>query len=124
VQFPKLDQGIGNYPLVDYGNSTIETSQWFNESTGNGANPGLSWVELPEAKFGQASIGAIVTIPGANTTENPDQVLACTIDARWAQTTAILSFLGGPMIVSGTLANWLGGDNTNSTQMVNYYGRK
>jgi hypothetical protein len=109
VRFPRLDLGIENYPSIDYNNQTIGTRQWFDLLSGNGTNPGLSWVELPEADFGRASIGALVALPGANTKDNPDQVLACTVDARWAKTPATLSFLGGPMIVSGIPPNWLGG---------------
>lgn len=109
VQFPRLDQGLGNYPQVDYNNKTVGTRQWFDLLSWNGTNPGSSWVELPEADFGKTSLGAIIALPGANTKENPDQVLACTVDARWAKTTATVSFLGGPMIVSGIPNNWLGG---------------
>ncbi|KAE9365602.1 hypothetical protein N431DRAFT_488715 [Stipitochalara longipes BDJ] len=111
VQFPRLDQGIEKYPLVNYSSSTIGSQQWFDVATGNGSYPGLSWVELPEATFGRASVGAITALPGTktNTGENDGQIFACTIDARWANATSTISFLGGPMIVSGLPTQWLGG---------------
>jgi hypothetical protein len=111
IQFPRLDQGIEKYPLVNYSSTTIGSQQWFDAATSNGSNPGLSWVELPAAEFGRASVGAAVALPGTKTKTGEDggQILACTIDARWANATAAISFLGGPMIVSGTPALWLGG---------------
>jgi hypothetical protein len=112
LQFPRLDQGIGKYPLVNYNSTTIGSQQWFDLTTSNGSNLGLSWVELPAGAFGRVSVGAVVALPETktNTEESGGQVLACTIDARWANATATMSFLGGPMIVSGTPTQWLGGD--------------
>lgn len=111
IQFPRLDQGIGKYPLVNYSSTTIGSLQWFDAATSNGSNPGLSWVKLPAADFGRASVGAAVALPGTKTKTGEDggQILACTIDARWANATATISFLGGPMIVSGTPTEWLAG---------------
>lgn len=110
MQFPRLDQGIGNYPLVDYNSTAIGSQQWFDLSTGNGSNLSLSWVELPEADFGQSSIGSVVALPRANIIDKPGQVLACTIDARWAYATATVSFSNGPMMVSGLPNSWFSGE--------------
>ncbi|KAI9742975.1 MAG: hypothetical protein M1818_003270 [Claussenomyces sp. TS43310] len=109
VRFPRLDQGNGNYPLVKYNKSTIGSQQWFDVSTGQGSHPGLSWVELPQADFGQSSIGAVVALPWTDIAGKPGQVLACTIDARWADATATVSFLGGQMIASGSPTDWYTG---------------
>ncbi|KAF4624009.1 hypothetical protein G7Y89_g14168 [Cudoniella acicularis] len=109
VQFSRLDRGSGNYPLVSYGNTTTGSQQWFDAATGNGLSPSLSWVELPEADFGPSSVGAIVALPGTNTTRIAPQVLGCTVDARWANATTTVSFLGGPMITSGSPDNWFTG---------------
>jgi hypothetical protein len=111
LQFPKLDQGIGKYPLVNYSSATVGSQQWFDAATGNGSNLGLSWVELPGGDFGRASVGASAALPETKTNigENDGQVLACTIDARWANAIATVSFLDGPMLASGTPTQWLGG---------------
>jgi hypothetical protein len=107
VQFPRLDQALGNYPLIAYSNTTIGSQQWFDALTRNG--PSVSWIELPDTYFGRSSAGVVVAVPGANTSGIPDQVFACTVDARWAPATTTVSFLGGPMIASGVPAEWLSG---------------
>ncbi|KAE8441931.1 hypothetical protein EG329_004139 [Mollisiaceae sp. DMI_Dod_QoI] len=109
VRFSRLDQGARNYPLVEYNSTVIGSRQWFDSSTANGTTPSLSWVELSEADFGRSSIGAVVALPGINSTQNPDQVLACTVDARWANATTTISFLGGPTIASGLPTDWFVG---------------
>ena len=109
AQFPRLDQAAGRYPLVDYEGHAIGSQQWFDQSTKNGSNPNLSWVDLPEAQFGKASIGALVALPGSRTANNPNQTLSCTVDARWAYANATVSFLGGPDVVSGTPDGWFEG---------------
>ena len=106
LQFPRLDQGLENFPVVEFTNSTIGTLDWFNIVTGNGLNPSLSFVELPSASFGLSSIGAVVALPGINSANIPDQVFSCTVDARWANSTTVASFSGGPLVVSGSPADW------------------
>ena len=105
-RFPRLDQGMGRYPLVDYEADTIGSQSWFDNSTNNGSSTSLSWVDLPKAHFGQASIGAIIALPGAKLVSSPNQTLFCTLDARWGSTNATVSFLGGPDVVSGSPDNW------------------
>ena len=105
-KFPKLDQENGAYPLVDYESSTVGSQLWFTQSTDNGSKPSLSWVELPEANFGQTSLGAVVAIPGSEISNRPDQALSCTIDARWFHSNATVSFQGGPNIISGLPNKW------------------
>jgi hypothetical protein len=109
MQFSRLDKGLGNYPAAHTSNATLGSQQWYDFTTANGTIPGLSWIDLAEADFGQTSIGAAVALPGPTTKDNPNNIFACTVDARWAQTSAALSFLGGPMIVSGLPDNWLYG---------------
>lgn len=105
LQFPVLDRGLG-FPLVDLENSTLGSREWFASATGNGTTTGLTWISLPEATFGQSTIGAVVALPSVTGTNLPDQVLTCTVDARWANSTATISFLGGPLIVSGAPDAW------------------
>lgn len=112
MQFPRLDQGNGNYPLVDYNSTAIGSQPWSDLSTGNGSNPSSSWFELPEAHFGRSSIGAVVALARADLIDKPGQVLACTIDARWSSANATVSFSNGPMMVSGLPNRWfLGGQH-------------
>ncbi|KAL8748053.1 MAG: hypothetical protein Q9190_000138 [Brigantiaea leucoxantha] len=109
-QFPKIDQEANWYPLIDYKGSMIGSRQWFDQSTRNGSSPGLSWVDLAEDDFGQTSVGAVVALPAGQEVDSINQVLCCTIDARWAHANATVSFLGGPDMVSGSPKNWfLGG---------------
>jgi hypothetical protein len=107
VQFPRLDQAPGNYPLIAYNNTTIGSQQWFDEVTRNGSS--VSWIELPDTYFGRSSVGVVIALPRDNTSGIPGQVFACTVDARWAPATTTVSFLGGPMIASGVPTDWLGG---------------
>jgi hypothetical protein len=106
LRFPNVDPDEGGPLLVDLMNNALGSQEWFNDSTRNGAASGLDWIDLPAANFGRSSLGAIVSIPKANTSDAPDRVLACTVDARWANATAIGSFLKGPRIVSGFPADW------------------
>ena len=109
-QFPKIDQEANSYPLIDYKGSMIGSRQWFEQSTRNGSSLGLSWVDLAEDDFGQTSVGAVVALPAGQKVDSINQVLCCTIDARWAHANATVSFLGGPDMVSGSPKNWfLGG---------------
>jgi hypothetical protein len=109
IQFARLDQGSGNYPLIDYANATIGSQQWFDLVTNNRTNAAVSWVELPADSFGLSSIAAVVTVPGVNSTAIPDHIYSCTIDSRWANASATISFLGGPVITAGLPYNWFTG---------------
>jgi hypothetical protein len=63
-------------------------------------------VELPASNFGSTSIGAVVALPGNTVIGYTGQILTCTVDARWANSTAIASFTGGPMTVRGEPNDW------------------
>ncbi|KAK0103419.1 hypothetical protein ONS95_005443 [Cadophora gregata] len=100
VQFPRFDRG-SEYPLVQLEDDVVGTRRWFDSRTGNGTTVNVTWIDLPETTFGLSSLGALACIPGDNL-NSTDQVMACTIDARWANATASSSFLGGPLVVSGS----------------------
>jgi len=106
LKFPKIDEGSGSFPLLEFENSTFTSRDWYNQVTINGSTPNLAWVALPEATFGLSSIGGVVALPGSNTTSLEGQVISCTLDARWANSTATASFTGGPKVVRGEPANW------------------
>lgn len=105
LQFPRLDLGP-EFPLVNLENKTLGSADWFASSTRNGSTTNLTWISLPENRFGPLSIGAVAALPGDKSISLPDEVLACTIDARWANATAVASFLGGPLVVSGLPKEW------------------
>jgi hypothetical protein len=104
LRFLKIDQDLPIFPLIAIGNTTFGSAEWFASATSNG--PSLSWIELPESTFGQTSIGAIAALPPSNVSDTPGQVLACTIDARWANATATATFLKGPRVVAGLPDDW------------------
>lgn len=110
IRFPRVDQGDRDFPLIEYNSTIIGTQDWLEKSVGNEASPVLSWVDLPEGQFGRSSIGAVIALPKTNTSGNPSQVIACTVDARWAKATATSSFLDGPMSAAGIPDNWIIGD--------------
>ena len=62
---------------------------------------GLEFGRSPFEEFGATSIGAVVALPG-----DSDQLLACSIDSRWANSTATVLFLGGPLLASRMPTDW------------------
>jgi hypothetical protein len=106
LKFPKIDESSDPLPLVELHNSTFTSREWFTQVTNHGSDSNLIWVELPASSFGLTSIGAVVALPGNNVAGYAGQILTCTIDARWANSTAIASFTGGPMAVRGEPNDW------------------
>ena len=106
IRFPRLDQG-SDFPLIDLKDGELGTRNWFDSATRNGSTTNATWISLPET-FGSSSVGALAAIPGDNSTNAADKLMACTIDARWANSSAVSSFLGGPLVVSGTPRDWFG----------------
>lgn len=104
LKFSRIDQGTGSFPLLDFDNITFPTQDWYSKTTNNSSDPSLTWVELPQAKFGLSSIGAVVALPWRNGS-NPT-IFSCTADARWANSTATSSFTGGPKVVRGEPNKW------------------
>ncbi|KAI4158998.1 MAG: hypothetical protein LQ342_006971 [Letrouitia transgressa] len=102
LQFPKVDQAAGSYPVFEYQNRTYGSQRWFDQSTNNSLTASLDWIDLPEAQHGSTSLGAVIALPGDRASDQPDQAISCTIDARWAPSNATVSFLGGPDLVSGS----------------------
>ncbi|KAA6411151.1 MAG: hypothetical protein FRX48_05463 [Lasallia pustulata] len=69
----------GEFPVEPYINDTaLEMVQLARESS----VPQLLWFALPQADYGNATIGAAVTYPQSST--NQSLVVYCTVDARWA----------------------------------------
>lgn len=69
----------GEFPVEAYVNETaLERVQLAFESS----VPQLLWFALPEAEYGNATIGAAITYPQKDPTQTP--VYYCTVDARWA----------------------------------------
>ena len=101
-QFWTVDGETPGYTLVTYADAGSHSQQWFDDITSNRSTPGIQWLQLPEDRLGQTSLGATVALP--KSTENDgDKVLSCTIDARWVNTTVQASFTGTPLILSSTI---------------------
>jgi hypothetical protein len=112
LAFARLNE-TSSYPLTTLNNSNFGSTEWFANATQNGSHQNVTWIALPESDFGANSLGAIVALPGSNTSANSGQILTCTIDVRWVNSTATQTFLGGPMVVTGSFGNWDAGARFN-----------
>jgi len=100
LRFPEIDEESGP-PLVEVKISAFTSQEWLAQTTNNSPNSNLTWIALPASSFGSTSIGAVVALPGNDIISYAGQVLTCTTDAGWANSTAVASFTGGPMAVRG-----------------------
>lgn len=96
-RFPRIDKDSAEFPLADF-------EVIFDKSTGKKSIPDVRWIDLPKDAFGTSSIGVAVSVPQND--ENYGQLFGCTIDARWANSTAKILFSSGPMVVSGSPVDW------------------
>lgn len=93
----------GEFPEQAFVNDTaLEMVQLASKSNA----PQLLWFALPQADYGNATIGAVITFPQVGLTPTP--VFYCTVDARWAPV-VMQSTRGSMKMVTGAPDNWLDG---------------
>ena len=65
----------------------------------------IQWVKLVGSAYINTSIGALVS-PAHSNGQGNDDIYACSVDARWANTTITSSFVGLPYMVNGVPSDW------------------
>jgi hypothetical protein len=90
--------------VAAYEDSDVNSQEWFINITKNRTRPGLQWISLQDLSTLRESLGAIVAVSMTNGAHSAaDQLFSCTIDGRWVNSTVEVSFLGGPLVTSGSV---------------------
>ena len=72
-------------------------------SSRNSLHPNLSWIGLSSKRSGRQFLGAVVTVLDSISDDTRGNIVSCVMDARWVNASTDVTFLGGPLTITGDM---------------------